>query len=583
MASADYSHLRVLIVDDFPSFRSALVKNMHALGFREIKAVASGSEAVGLCRRNHYDLILSDYNLGSGKNGQQFLEEIRVLNLMRPADIFILISADTSREVVMASYDCEPNDYLTKPITGKTLEQRIRRLMAKREVLVPAYQAIEEGNVQYAISLLERKSQESSRYVTDAQKLLGELYLKEQRYDQAENLYKKILSTRELNWALVGLANIEILRGNVCDAVCSLEDIVTEHPAYLKAYDSLSNACEALDDSDKLQEVLQRAATISPMSIGRQKSLADVALANGDMELAMKAYKKTIKYGAHSHYDSADNHLNLARAITKIYDDDVDKAQEFSLDAVKLLSHIDDKYEIDENQKIQVKLLNSQINALHGNKRASNELLQEAQDLMMENNIRDIDTEIESVNALIAANKMHEAKRVIEEMLAYYMDDQLALEKIDSLLEEPISEKGKKLIGKINKKGIDLYKAKDFSQSIHYFSQAQKKFPRYIGIKLNLVQAIIGDIKANGCHAENEEQCEKIFKVVERYIEPMTDKYNRYRQLKGMYQQVLHQARMQEKHKANEKKQQDDDVDELSMPLQHAGNHSDQRNMQERI
>jgi tetratricopeptide (TPR) repeat protein len=542
MSSPDYANLSVLIVDDFHNFRTTLAKNMYALGFRSINSVSSGNEAINLCRKNHYDVILSDYNLGSGKTGQQFLEEMRFRKMVKRSDIFMLISADTSRDVVMASYDCEPSDYLSKPITGKTLEQRIKRQMAKRTELVNIYQAIDDNNNSRAIRLLEEALLKQSRYTVDCQKLLGELYIQEQRYDDAELLYIKVLEARDLDWAQVGLANVDLERGKLDDAVNALDYIVQDYPAYLKAYDCLSKAYTTLGDSEKLQLTLEQAAAISPMSIGRQKNLADTALANGDIEIAMKAYKKTIKYGANSHYDTVDNHLNLARAITKIYDNDIDKAQIASLDAIKLLNGIDNQYNINEEQKIQAKLLHSQINAMNGNKRISDELFTEAKQLIDDSPERNVINEIEAANALMASGNFVKAKEALQEMLVFYQHDQLALEKIDPLLEEPVSEKGKKLIGSINKKGIDFYSSGDFSQSINYFLKAQKKYPRYIGLKLNLIQAIIGEVKERGITEEYENICSSTFKVVERYVGSDSDKYQRYKQLKLMYRQVVIQA-----------------------------------------
>lgn len=552
MALTDYSDLNVLIIDDFHSFRTALVKNMHALGFRSISSVSTGREAMSLCRRDHYDVILSDYNLGSGKTGQQFLEEIRYYGMVRRADIFMLISADTSRDVVMASYDCEPSDYLSKPVTGKTLENRLKRLMAKRQELVPVYEAIDADENGLAIALLERILQGSSRYTTDCQKLLGELYIKEQRYDEAEMLYMKILEARDLDWAQVGLVDVDIERGKIEQAIDSLSCIVQDYPAYLKAYDCLSKAYTIVEDTEQLQVVLEKAAAISPMSIGRQKLLADTALANGDVEVAMKAYKRTIKYGTNSHYDSVDNYINLAKSIAKIYDNDTDKAQSFSLEAIKLLNNIDNQYEISEEQKIQTKLLHSQINAMNGNKRVSDELFSEAKKLLDDCVERNVENEVEAVNALIASGENQKAKAAVEEMLEYYQDDEYALEKIDPLLEEPISRKGKKLIGSINKKGIEYYKTGEFSESVNYFLKAQKRYPRYVGLKLNLIQAMISAMKKQGYNESYGTTCDNTFKVVERYINSGNEKYQRYKQLKLMYRQVVVEFEQQKKREAQE-------------------------------
>jgi DNA-binding response OmpR family regulator len=554
MDSMDYEGLRVLIVDDFPNFRTTLAKNMHTIGFRNITSLASGGEALSSCRKNHYDIILSDYNLGSGKNGQQLLEEIRHLRLVQRSDIFILISADTSRDVVMATYDCEPSDYLTKPLTGKTLEQRIKRLLARRGELYHVYKAIDEENYERAVTLLENLLEVKSRHGVECQKILGELYIQQQSYELAENLYKGVLENRELDWAKVGLANVELAYGQYTIAANSLDMIIGDYPAYLKAYDSLSNACRSMDDSSRLQQVLEKATKASPMSISRQKTLADVALVNGDVSLAIKAYKKTIKYGANSHYDNADNHLNLARAITKVYDEGLVTDQNTTIDALHLLNNIDNRYPVSEEQKIQATLLNSQINALNGNKQASKELFDKAQDLMNKIDERDIDIEVEHINALIACGRNNDVPEVLKEMLVFYKNDQVALEKIDFLLEEPVSKKGKKLIGTINKKGIDYYKAKKFEKSIEYFFKAQRKYPRFIGLKLNFVQALISSLKEDGNNQDYADKAETTFKVIERYVFAGNSKYQRYKQLKMMFHQAMQDIKYQQRIAASQEK-----------------------------
>ena len=84
-------------------------------------------------------MVLCDYNLGAGQNGQQVLEELRKDGRIKPQDIFILISAETSRNVVMSAFDCEPDAYLSKPISTKTIEQRVKRLLNKRKELLDVF------------------------------------------------------------------------------------------------------------------------------------------------------------------------------------------------------------------------------------------------------------------------------------------------------------------------------------------------------------------------------------------------------------------------------------------------------------
>src|SRR5690625_6581403 len=86
MAYADYSKLKVLIVDDFDNFRMAVSKMLQEYGARDVDTVSNGRQALQLCSENRYDLILCDYNLGTGKNGQQVLEELRHRRLLAPQD-----------------------------------------------------------------------------------------------------------------------------------------------------------------------------------------------------------------------------------------------------------------------------------------------------------------------------------------------------------------------------------------------------------------------------------------------------------------------------------------------------------------
>ena len=137
----DYSRTRLLIVDDFTDFRSALTGMLRQMGVVNIDAVATGEEALVLCRRNHYDVILHDYNLGKGKNGQQVLEELHHERLLPAHCVFVMISAESSQAMVLAALECEPDSYLTKPFNQASLQQRLDRLIAMKTALRPVLEA----------------------------------------------------------------------------------------------------------------------------------------------------------------------------------------------------------------------------------------------------------------------------------------------------------------------------------------------------------------------------------------------------------------------------------------------------------
>src|SRR5690606_18573760 len=112
MADPGYYKMHALIVDDFENFRGTLYKMLLDLGIGNVDSAATGEEALRYCKARNYDLILCDNNLGKGKSGQQVLEELRTTQNPCSQSLFILISAESSKSIIMAAYDYEPDAYL---------------------------------------------------------------------------------------------------------------------------------------------------------------------------------------------------------------------------------------------------------------------------------------------------------------------------------------------------------------------------------------------------------------------------------------------------------------------------------------
>ena len=74
-----YRNLRFLIIDDFENFRLSLKQMVRSCGVEQIDVSINGEDAIERCHHDNFDIILCDYNLGDGKNGQQVLEELRTV------------------------------------------------------------------------------------------------------------------------------------------------------------------------------------------------------------------------------------------------------------------------------------------------------------------------------------------------------------------------------------------------------------------------------------------------------------------------------------------------------------------------
>jgi tetratricopeptide (TPR) repeat protein len=132
----------------------------------------------------------------------------------------------------------------------------------------------------------------------------------------------------------------------------------------------------------------------------------------------------------------------------------------------------------------------------------------------------------------------------LSELLQRYAGSEDKLQKLDVLLDEPRSEKNKLMVAEINKKGISLYNAKDFTAAADAFKTALQKLPNHIGLRLNYVQAMIDKLKANFNVAVSE-KIQQTFTKTSSIISQSHPQYQRYRQLNDVYNGLV---------RANEKK-----------------------------
>lgn len=544
MAYAGYKKLHALIVDDFDSFRMTVSKMLQEMGVNSIDTASNGAEALRLCKAKMYDLILCDHNLGKGKTGQQVLEDLRYHKILDPTAVFILISAESSRSMVMAAYDSEPDEYLAKPITTRSLQRRLDRLMARRDKLTPVYRAINGKQDDVAIQLCRKEVASDGRFAAHCQKMLGQLYLEMEDIDAAEALYREVLEHRSLDWAMVGMAEVKRARGDLLGAQQWLEETIQEHPLFMKAYDLQARICREQGARDRLQKVLEHAVEVSPLAIRRQQALAETAMENHDVATAATAYRKAVRLGENSVYDRADVHLDFARATATLFAEDKTLAKHHARDALKTLSDYEQRFGKQTDRKAEALLIEAQIAAGQGDKRLSEQLLEQTQTLLAEEGlVLDLDASLELAKTYRATGRTTEASELLQELTSLHAGQERDLEKIDRLLEEPVSHKNRQLVAEINQRGISFYEQQQYREAIDCFDEALRKFPRHIGVRLNLAQALLDKIDREDANGTDLAKVDATLQFVTDTILPSHEQFRRFRQLQDLHRQVEHKVK----------------------------------------
>ncbi|MDB5952041.1 MAG: response regulator [Massilia sp.] len=317
----EYANLTVLVIDPNPVMRASLQNMLNVSNISKIDfAVSSGTAIKALARRS-YDLILCEYDLGSGlddgQDGQQLLEDLRHHKLIGLPSIFIMITSEGVYSKVVSAAELTPTDYILKPFTVDALIRRIARAIDKRAAFHPAFQLIGQGNPRDAIKACMQGEAAHPRYALDFVRLRAELHASLDQQAEAEALYGEVLAAKPVGWAGLGLARTLAAQERFDEAEALLSGLVADHPKLMAAYDLRARCFETTGAPKLAQRALEDAVAISPHMVRRLRKLGDVAFDAGDLAVAEKSFRQVVAKARYSEFRDPEDHVNLVKALVK--------------------------------------------------------------------------------------------------------------------------------------------------------------------------------------------------------------------------------------------------------------------------
>lgn len=312
-APIDFSALRALVVEDYPGMRNALRLTLANFGITRVQLVANAAEAIFQVRNTHYDFILCDFNLGDGRDGQQLLEELRHSNLISIETVFIMVTAESYYEKVVATAELAPDDYMIKPFSAEVLSNRLENVLQRKRAFREVYRHFLANDLDASLTACDELIRSKPKYVVDALRFKGELLVTMGRFEDAEALYKQVISMRAIPWARLGLARSLHLQKKDEAAEEELRDVLERAPEMVAAYDLLSDVCLAKENANAAQAALEKGVSISAKTVRRQQRLGEIAHANGDLATARTAYGNALEKGRHSIFITPADYGNLCR------------------------------------------------------------------------------------------------------------------------------------------------------------------------------------------------------------------------------------------------------------------------------
>jgi two-component system chemotaxis response regulator CheY len=119
----------VLVVDDYNTMIRIIRNLLKQLGFEDVDDASDGSAALAKLRGKRYGLVISDWNM-EPMTGYELLKEVRSDPGLSKTP-FIMVTAESKTENVIAAKKAGVNNYIVKPFNAQTLKTKIEAVFAE--------------------------------------------------------------------------------------------------------------------------------------------------------------------------------------------------------------------------------------------------------------------------------------------------------------------------------------------------------------------------------------------------------------------------------------------------------------------
>ena len=113
----------VLVVDDYATMIRIIRNLLRQLGFENVDEASDGRSALAKLRAQKYGLVISDWNM-EPMTGYDLLLAVRGDKALFETP-FIMITAESKTDNVIAAKKAGVNNYIVKPFNAATLKSKI--------------------------------------------------------------------------------------------------------------------------------------------------------------------------------------------------------------------------------------------------------------------------------------------------------------------------------------------------------------------------------------------------------------------------------------------------------------------------
>lgn len=150
---------KILIVDDDANMRESICDNLEVEGY-QVSQAESGAAAMAAVRKEFFDVILMDFNLGDS-TGIDVIKQIRTINTQSQ---ILMLTAHASIDTAIKAIQESVTDFMAKPVDPEKLKHSIAGAMKKLRLEQENRRLIED--LRKANEQLSRLSDMKSKFMS---------------------------------------------------------------------------------------------------------------------------------------------------------------------------------------------------------------------------------------------------------------------------------------------------------------------------------------------------------------------------------------------------------------------------------
>lgn len=313
-----------LIIDDSSVIQNAIRALLSRIGVptNNIACCPTAGAAVGNCKRQKYDVLFVDHNLGHGSTGLQMLEQLRLLKLINDNTLVYIVTGNEDPQIELAYTDYSPSKYIQKPIRPEEIINVINSDLIKRQFAMAMIGAYTKQGLA-GVKPLIFKSPNKIILQTAMLKLANRL-IKVNRLSEALSVNKALISiVKESVEANIQRAEICIAQVDYNSANQLLDTLLQQNESHLKLLDLKAEIAFNTDNIALATRYWKKAFELAPYSYMRFSYLIWSLLAKGDRYDAFDLLTKYAYLLPHSAFDSAGRRALTAWADMHVAPEDI--------------------------------------------------------------------------------------------------------------------------------------------------------------------------------------------------------------------------------------------------------------------